>query len=94
MLVDIGGYPLENGDGPLLDGRILYVVQNRRQSLAVIRLNAEGTSGTVAARVELRAPFNLPTTVAKYRNTLYLPNAKFGQAVTEFEAVAIPAPAV
>jgi sugar lactone lactonase YvrE len=98
--VDLGGYLLENGDGLLLDGRILYVVQNRLQILAVIRLNLAGTAGTVAARVELRPPlFNVPTTVAKYSNgvagdRLYLPNAKFGQTVTTFEAVAIPAPVV
>lgn len=94
--VDLGGYALENGDGLLLDGRILYVVQNRLQILAVIRLNTDGTAGTVT-QVELRKPFNVPTTVAKYSNgvagdRLYLPNAKFGQTVTEFEALAIPVP--
>jgi sugar lactone lactonase YvrE len=97
VTVDIGGYLLENGDGLLLDGNILYVVQNRLQILAAIRLNLEGTSGTLAARVELRDPFNVPTTVAKYSNgaagdRLYLPNAKFGQTVTTFEAVSIPVP--
>lgn len=97
--VDLGGYLLENGDGLLLDGQILYVVQNRLQILAVIRLNPAGTAGTVAARVELRPPFNVPTTVAKYSGgaagaRLYLPNAKFGQTVTQFEAVAIPVPVV
>jgi hypothetical protein len=99
VVVDLGGYPLQNGDGLLLNGRILYVVQNRLQILAVIRLDAEGTSGTLAARVELGDPFNVPTTVARYVNgaagdRLYLPNAKFGQAVTTFEAAAIPTPVV
>lgn len=98
VVVDLGGYMLENGDGLLLDGQILYVVQNRLQILAVIRLNADGT-GTLARRVELRDPFNVPTTVAKYSSgaagdRLYLPNAKFGQTVTEFEALSIPAPIV
>jgi hypothetical protein len=59
---------LEAGDGVLRDGEILYVVQNRLRILAVIRLNVDGTSGVVAARVELRDPFNVPTTVAKYSN--------------------------
>jgi sugar lactone lactonase YvrE len=99
VVVDLGGYMLENGDGLLLDGQILYVVQNRLQILAVIRLNADGTTGTLARRVELRDPFNVPTTVAKYSSgaagdRLYLPNAKFGQTVTEFEAVSIPVPVV
>jgi sugar lactone lactonase YvrE len=97
VVVDLGGYLLENGDGLLLDGRILYVVPNRLEVLAAFRLNAEGTAGTLAARVELDDRFNVPTTVAKYSggavgDRLYLPNAKFGQTVTEFEAVAIPAP--
>jgi len=98
--VVVGGYALENGDGLLLDGRVLYVVQNRLQILAVIRLNRAGTAGTVAARVELPAPtFNVPTTVAKFRShvvgdRLYLPNAKFGQTITTFEAAAIPVPEV
>jgi len=97
--VGLGGYALRNGDGLLLDGQILYVVQNRLQILAVIRLDPEGTSGSVVAQVRLDPPFNVPTTVAKYSNgvvgdRLYLPNAKFGQTVTEFEAVAISAPVV
>jgi sugar lactone lactonase YvrE len=95
--VNLGGYLLENGDGLLLDGQILYVVQNRLEVLAAFRLDAEGTAGTLAARVELDDRFNVPTTVAKYSggatgDRLYLPNAKFGQVVTEFEAVSIPVP--
>ncbi len=95
--VDLGGYLLEAGDGLLLDGQVLYAVQNRLQILAVIRLSDDGTAGVVADRVELPPPFNVPTTVAKFSNgaagdRLYLPNAKFGQAVTTFEAVSIPVP--
>ena len=43
--VDLGGYPLTNGDGLLVKGRTLYVVQNRLNQVAVIKLNASGTQG-------------------------------------------------
>jgi streptogramin lyase len=98
--VDLGGYLLEAGDGLLLDGNILYVVQNRLQILAVLQMNSDGTAGTLARRVVLESPpFNVPTTVAKYESgaiggRLYLPNAKFGQAITTFEAPSIPVPVV
>ena len=34
-------------DGLLLDGHTLYVVQNRLNQIAVVHLDADGTSGTV-----------------------------------------------
>lgn len=98
--VEVGGELFGNGDGMLLDGRTLYVVQNRLHILAVVRLSLDGKSGTVAARVPLSSPpFNVPTTVAKFSSPavgdrLYLPNAKFGTSITTFEAVAIPVPTV
>jgi sugar lactone lactonase YvrE len=93
--VDLGGYLLTNGDGLLVEGRTLYVVQNRLNQVAVIRLNRAGTSGKLVTT--LRDPrFDVPTTVASFGDRLYLPNAKFrdpGQPpATEFEAVAIPKP--
>ena len=43
--VDLGGEILTNGDGLLLQGRTLYVVQNRLNLVAEFRLNAAGTAG-------------------------------------------------
>ncbi|GLW12966.1 hypothetical protein Misp01_80940 [Microtetraspora sp. NBRC 13810] len=74
--VNLGGETLVNGDGLLLDGRLLYVVQNRLNTVAVLRLSRDGTSGQVVAR--LTDPrFDVPTTVAAYGGRLYLPNARF-----------------
>jgi sugar lactone lactonase YvrE len=75
--VDLGGVALTNGDGLLVRGRTLYVVQNRLNQIAVVRLNRSGTRGTVSPE-RLKSPtFDVPTTVAAYRGSLYLPNARF-----------------
>ncbi|WP_049577442.1 superoxide dismutase [Nonomuraea sp. SBT364] len=74
--VDLGGELLTNGDGLLLKGRTLYVVQNRLNTVAVLRLNRDGTEGRVVDR--LTDPrFDVPTTVAAFGGRLYLPNARF-----------------
>ncbi len=74
--VDLGGYALTNGDGLLVRGRTLYVVQNRLNKVAVIELSRSGRQGTVIDT--LTSPdFDVPTTVAAYRDSLYLPNARF-----------------
>ncbi len=74
--VDLGGELVPNGDGLLLDGRTLYVVQNQLNQVAVVRLDRHGTSGTVVER--LTDPrFDTPTTAAKFGPRLYLPNARF-----------------
>jgi sugar lactone lactonase YvrE len=90
--VDLGGATLPNGDGILLRGRTLYVVQNQLNQVAVVRLDRTGGSGTVVA--EITDPrFDVPTTVAAFGHRLYLPNARFGTAPTpetEYTAVAVP----
>ncbi len=79
--VDLGGYVLTNGDGLLVVGRTLYVVQNRLNMVAEIRLDAAGTSGELVD--QLTDPdFDVPTTVAKFGKWLYLPNARFGTPPT------------
>jgi sugar lactone lactonase YvrE len=80
--VNLGGAKLLNGDGLLLKGRTLYVVQNRLNQVAVVELNRRGTAGTVVDT--LTSPqFDVPTTVAAYKGSLYLPNARFGVASPE-----------
>ena len=87
------GENLINGDGLLVDGRTLYAVQNRLNTVAVVRMSRDGTSGTVLGRVT-DPNFDVPTTVAKFFDRLYLPNARFGAVppATTFTAVAIPVP--
>jgi sugar lactone lactonase YvrE len=74
--VELGGENLANGDGLLLDGRTLYVVQNRLNVVAVLRVDRSGTSARV---IERRSDpgFDVPTTMAAFGNRLYLPNARF-----------------
>jgi sugar lactone lactonase YvrE len=91
--VDLGGETVAAGDGILLRGRTLYVVQNVLNQVAVVRLNRAGTQGTVVDH--LTDPrFDTPTTVASFGSRLYLPNARFGVTTTPsttYTAVAIRA---
>ena len=75
-VVDLGGASLTNGDGMLLLGRTLYVVRNRLNQIAVIHLDRSGSRG-VQVDTLTSDDFDVPTTVAAYRDRLYLPNARF-----------------
>jgi len=92
--VDLGGYLLTNGDGLLLERDTLSAVLNQLNTVAVLRMSADGRSGRLVA--ELTDPrFDVPTTVAAYRGRLYLPNARFTTPPTPetpYTAVAIPKP--
>ena len=76
-VVDLGGYALTNGDGLLVEGRTLYVVQNQLNQVAVLKLNRSGTRGALL-RTLTDPGFAVPTTVASFGRSLYLPNARFG----------------
>jgi sugar lactone lactonase YvrE len=92
--VDLGGQSLPAGDGMLLRGNILYVVQNRLNTVVKLRLDADGTRGEVLTRVT-DPRFDVPTTIAGYGPRLYLPNARFSTPPTPdtpYTAVAITAP--
>lgn len=92
--VDLGGETVPNGDGILVRGRTLFVVQNQLNQVAVVRLDRRGTEGTVVERVT-DPRFDVPTTVASFAGRLYLPNARFGTEPTPettYTAVAIPRP--
>ena len=89
--MDTGGASLANGDGLLLQGRVLFVVQNRDNTVTALRLNRRGSSGKVIAKLTDRR-FDIPTTVAPFRNRLYLPNARFSTTptpATKYTVVAI-----
>jgi sugar lactone lactonase YvrE len=66
-----------NGDGILLDGKMLYVVQNQLNVIAKIALSSKLTSGRVVRRISNPA-FDVPTTIAEHGNRLYAVNARFG----------------
>ncbi|GAA2023733.1 hypothetical protein GCM10009819_03110 [Agromyces tropicus] len=79
--VDLGGASVPNGDGMLVIGRTLYVVQNQSNQVAEIRLDPSGTSGEVVD-VLTSPDFDVPTTVDSFGDGLYLPNARFGTPAT------------
>jgi sugar lactone lactonase YvrE len=90
--VDLGGATLPAGDGILLRGRTLYVVQNVLDQVAVVSLDRSGTSGTVVATIT-DPRFETPTTVASFGGRLYLPNFRVGvepTPQTPYTAVAVP----
>jgi sugar lactone lactonase YvrE len=89
--VDLGGASLPAGDGLLVVGRTLYVVQNQLNQVAVVRLDPRGTSGTLVDTLTSPA-FDVPTTVARFGSGLFLPNARFGTPPTpdtEYDIVRI-----
>ncbi|WP_174188602.1 SMP-30/gluconolactonase/LRE family protein [Nocardia barduliensis] len=91
--IDLGA-ALPNGDGLLLRGSRLFVVQNRSNAIAVVQLDSAGRTGTVVRRVT-DPRFDVPTTVAAFGEHLYLPNARFGTPptpATHYSSVAVDRP--
>ena len=73
--IDVEGGPVTAGDGILLHGRTLYVVQNQLNVVAVVRLSPDTLSGTVVD--ELIGDTDVPTTIARFGGSLYVVNAAF-----------------
>ncbi|MFF0042123.1 SMP-30/gluconolactonase/LRE family protein [Streptomyces mirabilis] len=86
-----GADDVVNGDGLVRIGRTLYVVQNRLNRISVFDLGAGATTATL--RRTLTDPrFDVPTTAARWRDRLYLVNARFTSPQTPdttFDAVAV-----
>lgn len=79
--IDLGGASVLAGDGILLAGRTLYVVQNQLNQVAVVELAADLDAGTIAGTLSSEG-FDVPTTVARHGSSLYAVNARFGTTVT------------
>jgi hypothetical protein len=85
-----------NGDGILLAGKTLYVVQNRLNQVAVIALAPDLSLGEVVTRLT-DPDFRVPTTIDEFGDRLYAVNARFGvtdpgDAATEYEVVQLAKP--
>ena len=80
--VDLGSGSLTNGDGLLLDGRTLYVVQNLKDRIAVVALSPDLSSGTMTGLIT-DPDFDVPTTIAEHGDRLYAVNARFTTAPEE-----------
>ena len=89
--IDLGG-SVPAGDGILLHGKTLYVVQNRLNQVAVIELNSDFTAGTIVETITSER-FRVPTTIARFGSSLYVVNARFGTPVTpetDYDVVQVP----
>jgi sugar lactone lactonase YvrE len=74
--IDLGGDAVPNGDGILLDGKTLFVVQNFANQIGVVELAPDLSSGLVGDPI-ISTHFRIPTTVAEFGNSLYAVNARF-----------------
>jgi sugar lactone lactonase YvrE len=72
-------FALAGGDGLLLDGRDLYVVQGFINRIAVVRLSPDLAGGTVTRYIG-SAAFDFPATIAELGGSLYAVNANFDEA--------------
>ena len=77
--IDLGGDAVPSGDGIVLHGRTLYVVQNFPNTVAVVKLQPDLTSGRIVDTIKSDL-FRVPTTAARFGSSLYLVNARFDVA--------------
>lgn len=79
--IDLGGDTMESGDGILLRGDELFVLQNSLNQIAVVDLDRKLESGRVV-QVITSSRFDVPTTLDAFGNALYVVNARFGTPPT------------
>ena len=76
--IDLGGATVPAGDGILLQGSRLWVLQNNVALLTEIRLNIEAATGEVIARTT-DPSFAFPTTLTDARGRLLVVNSQFNR---------------
>jgi hypothetical protein len=89
--IDLGTGAVPNGDGLLLQGKTLHVVQNFLNQIAVVELNSDFTAGTIVDTIASPL-FGIPTTIARFGNALYAVNSHFDTPPTpdtEYEVVRV-----
>ncbi|HLO14270.1 MAG TPA: hypothetical protein VK206_05540 [Anaerolineales bacterium] len=90
--IDLGTDTVINGDGILLQGKTLYVVQNFFNRIAVVQLNSDFTAGTIVDTIK-SSSFGVPTTIARFGDALYAVNSHFDippTPDTEYQVVRVP----
>lgn len=94
--ITLQGGPVSSGDGLLLEGRTLYVVQNFLNQIAVVELDPDLASGQVVEILMAPDLFRIPTTVGGFGDSLYAVNARFDVPSpgpdTEYEVVRVAKP--
>jgi sugar lactone lactonase YvrE len=81
LAIDLGGAAVPSGDGLVLIGETLYVVQNFINQISVIELADEFDGGTVIKTIT-DPDFDVPTTAAVFGGNLYAVNARFSTPAT------------
>ncbi|MBK8904723.1 MAG: superoxide dismutase [Anaerolineaceae bacterium] len=76
-LIDLGGENVNSGDGLLLLGHRLYVVQNFLNQIAEFQLNRDYSAARLR-NILTDDDFDVPTTVDNLGRRLYAVNARFG----------------
>jgi len=92
--IALGGESVPNGDGILLNGKSLFVVQNQLNRIAVFRVDAALTTGRLVTRIT-DGRFAVPTTIDDLGRRLYAVNARFGAptpATTDYQVVQVRKP--
>ena len=76
-LIDLRGASANNGDGLVLVGRTLYVVQNFANQIAEFQLKGDYSAAKLR-QVIIDDNFDIPTTADNHGAWLYAVNARFG----------------
>lgn len=74
--IDLGSGSVESPDGLLLQGHLVYVVQNFLNQVATVRLSDDLLTGRVL-RYTTDPDLDIPTSVDTFGDALYLVNARF-----------------
>jgi sugar lactone lactonase YvrE len=74
--IELEGGDVANGDGLLLHGRRLYVVQNQLNRIAVVKLDRDLDEGEIKRHLT-DSDFDVPTTIAEKGGFLWAVNARF-----------------
>jgi hypothetical protein len=90
--IDLGADTLPSGDGILLRGKNLYVVQNFLNQVSVVRLQPKFTTGEIQT-VITDPSFDIPTSIDHHGSAVYVVNARFSTPPTpdtEYSIVKLP----
>ena len=79
--IDLGGYSVTAGDGILLQGKTLYVVRNQLNLIAEIKLAPGHSSGSLVDE-HTNPNFDIPTTLDRFGDGLYVVNARFSSGTS------------
>jgi hypothetical protein len=79
--VDLGADLVKNGDGLVLLDRVLYVVENFSNAVAVVKLSRRADRGRLVDTIT-NPNFDIPATAAFVKGALYVTNARFSTPVT------------